>query len=114
MKTSADTTDDDRFSIDQIDQITEQLRLAISDGDGARVRGYLSEVHPADIALLLESVPPTERHFAWNGVPLDLAGEVLSELHEGVRDELIDHMDREHLLFAIRFLDVDDQVRLNK
>lgn len=112
MKTSADTNrlkaDDDRFSTDQIDLITEQLWIAIDDGDVARIRGYLSEVHPADIAQLLESLPPTERHVAWNGVPLDLAGEVLSELHEGVRDELIDHMDREHLVFAIRFLDVDD------
>jgi len=102
------TADDDRFSIDQIDEITAELLAAIDAGERVRIRSYLSEVHPADIAQLLESLPPQNRHSAWNEIPLDLAGEVLSELHEGVRDDLIDHMDRDQLVRAAGFLEADD------
>jgi len=100
--------DGDRFSIDQIDNITAQLLEAIDDGDRVRIRSYLSEVHPADIAQLLESLPPQNRHSAWNEVPLDVSGEVLSELHEGVRDELIDYMDQAQLVRAAGYLEADD------
>lgn len=100
--------DDDRFSIEQIDQIAAQLRFAINDGDRTSIRECLSDVYPADIAQLLESMPPASRLTAWNEVPMDLSGEVLSELHEGVRDDLVDHMDRQQLVFAARFLEVDD------
>ncbi len=100
--------DADRFSIEQIDQLGEQLRFAINDGDREGIRECLADVYPADIAQVLESMPPSSRLTAWHEVPLDLAGEVLSELHEGVRDDLIDHMDREQLVFATRFLEVDD------
>jgi magnesium transporter len=89
------------------------LRLAaiqalIADG---RLRGsdrMVNALHPAEIALLLESLPPTQRGLVWELVDRDLNGDVLVELSEEVRGELIDEMQPEELVAATEGLAVDD------
>jgi magnesium transporter len=58
--------------------------------------------------LLLESVPPRQRELVWEMVERDLEGDVLIELNEKVRQELIDSMEPGELVAATEGLEVDD------
>jgi magnesium transporter len=68
----------------------------------------VSALHPADIGNLLESIPPELRPNLWQAVAVKDRGEVLAELPEGVRRDLVRDMDPETLVQAVRELDVDD------
>lgn len=72
----------------------------------------LDELHAADIADLLEQISRNERKAlitVW-GVKLD--GAVLSELEEGVRDEIIAELPDHVLAQAVQELETDDVVYL--
>jgi magnesium transporter len=69
-----------------------------------RVRG----LHPADIANLLESLPPDDRMVVWGQLTALLAGHALVEVSPEVRGPLIEHTSRERLIEALRELDADD------
>ncbi|NDB16672.1 MAG: magnesium transporter, partial [Gammaproteobacteria bacterium] len=62
----------------------------------------------AEIALLLESVPPRQRELVWGMVDPELEGDVLVELNENVRQELIGEMATEELVAAAEGMELDD------
>ena len=89
----------------------DKLKLVLAALDHEHIeaaRAILAELHPADIGKFLESVPPAQRYALWALVRSDVAGEVLLEVAEGVRDDLIDKMDGAQLVAAARTMDVDD------
>ncbi|HEZ3804612.1 TPA: magnesium transporter, partial [Neisseria meningitidis] len=61
----------------------------------------LSELHPADVAAVLESLPPRERNIVWILVKPEDDGEVLLEVSDAVRETLIESMDKDELLAAV-------------
>ena len=68
----------------------------------------LSDLHPADIAYILEALPPEQRLAVWNLVRHEHEGDVRVDVSEGVRETLIDSMDREELVDAVEGLDTDE------
>ncbi|TAK54200.1 MAG: magnesium transporter [Gammaproteobacteria bacterium] len=68
----------------------------------------INGLHPAEIARLLESLPPARRELAWELVDRELDGDVLVELSEDARAGLIGDMNAEELVAAAEGLDVDD------
>lgn len=68
----------------------------------------VAALHPAEIALLLESLPPRRRLLAWELVEPGTQGDVLVELSEGVRSELLAGMQPDELVAATEGLAVDD------
>jgi magnesium transporter len=68
----------------------------------------VAAMHPAEIALLLESVPPHQRELVWSMVDPELEGDVLVELNENVRHELIGEMATEELVAAAEGMELDD------
>ena len=76
---------------------------ALEEGSNERVREILGILHPADIARILESIPPEERHPVWALVNVEIAGEVLLEVPEAVRHDLIAKMDASQLVIAAPF-----------
>jgi magnesium transporter len=68
----------------------------------------LNALEPAEIAHLLESMPPAERAAAWELVDGASGGEVLLYVTEEVRDDLLRDMDSAEILEATRELDTDD------
>jgi magnesium transporter len=84
------------------------IRAALAAG---RLRGadrMINGLHPAEIARLLESLPPARRELAWELVDRELDGDVLVELSEDARAGLIGDMNAEELVAAAEGLDVDD------
>lgn len=63
---------------------------------------------PADVAHLLEMLPPERRRLVWGVVSEDTAGDVLWEVTDHVADDLVANTDRERLLNILRRMDADD------
>ena len=68
----------------------------------------LHELHPADLATLLESLPQKERVIVWKLAEPEDDGDVLLEVSDAVRETLIESMDKEELLAAVEDMDADD------
>jgi magnesium transporter len=76
-----------------------------------RLRGadrMVDAMHPAETALLLESLPPAQRALVWELVDPGAQGDVLVELSEEVRSELLSGMQPDELVAAAEGLAVDD------
>jgi magnesium transporter len=99
---------DDALDAERVDRV----RAAVAAGDAGRVDALLDPLHAADIADLLEQIAPFERRALlalWSG---QIDGEVLSEIDEAIRDEVVEAMPAEVLAEAVRELDTDDVVDL--
>jgi len=86
----------------------ERLNEALESGTLRRVRSELNSMHPAEIADLLESLPPAQRDVVWELVDPENDGEVLVELNDEVRSKLVDGMEAEELVAATEGMDLDD------
>jgi magnesium transporter len=84
------------------------LREALAAGTMRQAHRMVNSLHPAEIALLLESLPPAQREIVWEFVDPELEGEVLVETSDNVRQALIDGMEAEELLAATEGMEVDD------
>ncbi len=74
----------------------------------AELRSKLDELHPADVAYILESLPLDQRLLVWDLVKAERDGEILLEVSDAVRETLIESMDSEELLAAAETLDTDE------
>jgi magnesium transporter len=74
----------------------------------AELQHRLDELHPADIAFILESLPLDDRLFLWNLVKAERDGEILLEVSDAVRESLIETMDTQELKAAAESLDADE------
>ena len=72
------------------------------------LREICEKLHPSDIAWVLEALPLDERLALWNFVKSERDGEILIEVNDGVRETLIDAMDRDELVDAVETLDTDE------
>lgn len=68
----------------------------------------INSLHPAEIASLIESLPPAKREIVWEFLDPELEGDVLIELNDEVRAELIGGMDADELIAATEGMEVDD------
>ncbi len=89
---------------DQLTQVSELLHLERRD----ELREQLAQLHPADIADILEGLPLEERLAVWKLVRVDQDGEILLEVGDAVRESLIDDMDEQEILAAIEPMEADD------
>ena len=67
----------------------------------------LDAMHPADIAYVLEALPPDDRLLVWDLVRADRDGEILLEVSDAVRESLIESMEPKELVAAVEQLDAD-------
>ena len=84
------------------------LRGMLEQGSMRHGQRMINSLHPAEIASLLESLPPRQREIVWEFVAPEIEGDVLLELNEEVRNELIGGMDAEELLAVTEGMEVDD------
>lgn len=68
----------------------------------------LDQLHPADIAHILEALPLEDRLLIWSMVKTDRDGEVLLETSDAVRATLITDMGNQELVAATEYLDADE------
>ena len=98
--------DDDALDHARVDAVLE----AVDAGDAARVTALLEPLHAADIADLLEQIGAADRGALlalWSG---EFDGDVLSELSDAIREEVMDALPPAVVAGALRELESDDLV----
>ncbi len=89
----------------------EHLRLLsgnLDSGELSQIKQQLNDLHPAEIANLLESLPLHNRRIVWELTNPDYAGDILVEVNDEVRLGLIEQTDKEDLIAAVGSLETDD------
>ncbi len=89
-----------------------RIRTALTAEDTAELEALLAPLHPADIADLLEQVNGNDRRTLVSLGAAAIDGDVLSELDETLREEVIEELAPEALAEAVRDLETDDVVDL--
>ena len=96
----------------EVEDLQQNLR-AVQDKlarkhDPAALRADLDQLHPADVAYILEALPLEERLLAWDLLKAEREGEILLELSDAVRESLIATMDSRELVAAAETLEADE------
>ncbi len=110
MAEPQESTEEEAFGITE--GLLSDVMEAVSRGEGRTVDAILEPLHPADIAHLLEQIDTRERRdllAVWSD---RVDGEVLSELDDHLREEVIGQLAPAELAEAVRNLDSDDVVDL--
>ena len=92
--------------------LVDAVREVVEQGSQQQLISLLEPLHEADIADILEQISPSEREAMLVLWGRELDGGVLSELEEGVRDEVLRDLPDDLLAEAVRDLDTDDVVYL--
>lgn len=94
----------------QIQDLAERLLPYYAQPDVEQNSDYiqlvelLHDLHPADMAAVLESLPLQERVLVWKLAQPEDDGEVLLEVSDSVRETLIETMGKEELIAAVEDL----------
>ena len=102
------TESDFQLSRQDLDAISK----AIDDGDSGALDALLDPVHAADIADLIEQLTPQRRREFLQLYSGEIDGDILTEIDESIREEVIEQLPRAVLAEAVREMDSDDVVDL--
>src|SRR5690554_851919 len=72
------------------------------------IKAIVNDLHPADIAFILESLPVQERQAVWQLVSAEHDADVLLEVDDWARESLIESMDHQDLIAATGTMDADE------
>ena len=93
-------------------QFVREVLDAVADGDDESARALVAELHPADIADLIELTPGDERDDLIEALAGIVDADVYAELNDHVREDVIDEMGPQQLADLAAQLDTDDAVAL--
>jgi magnesium transporter len=99
------------LSTEEEQQPHQRLQIfsrVLESGTLMQVRRMLNGLYPAEIAHLLESLPPEKREFIWELVEPDLQGDVLLEVNDDIRERLIKQIETTELLAMTEGFEADD------
>ncbi|CAM5440738.1 magnesium transporter [Eoetvoesiella caeni] len=72
------------------------------------IKAIVNDLHPSDIAFILESLPVVERQAVWQLVNAEHDADVLLEVDDWARESLIESMDHQDLVAATGTMDADE------
>jgi magnesium transporter len=94
------------FDLDKTD--VSKIKLALS-GDDQQLQFILEEYHASEIAILFESITPEDRQRIINLLEVEIASEVISEMHEESHpEELLLQLHPDKRTEIVEELDYDD------
>ena len=91
-----------------VDEKHALIKNLVSKKNISSLESLLGDLHPADIADILESLPVQKRLVLWDLVKTANEGDILIEVSDSVRQTLIDDMDSTELLAAAEQLETDE------
>lgn len=89
-------------------EFVQEIQDALEANEIRRVRAFLTELHPSEVADLLESLPGPVRSELWVHIDSDIEGDVLSHAGTAVRNSLLEDMAPAEVAQATSQLDSDD------
>ena len=100
------------FSENSLDNSSDEkhglIKNLVSKKNISSLEALLDDLHPADIADILESLPVQKRLVLWDLVKSENEGDILIEVSDSVRQTLIADMDSTELLAAAEQLETDE------
>ncbi|MDB2589780.1 magnesium transporter [Candidatus Thioglobus sp.] len=90
------------------EECLQRLMISLEASLYEEATSQLSELHSAEIARLLESVPPKDRIKLWLNIDSATQGDILKDLNEDVLSQLFSEMSVEGIVKATEGLDMDD------
>ena len=109
-QSGTDTAREDVYELDS--KRVAAILFAVDAGDRERLIALMEPLHAADIADLLEQINAYDRGQLIRLYGKEFDGEILSELDEGIREDVIGTLLPEVLAEAVRELESDDVVDL--
>jgi magnesium transporter len=100
--------EDDRLKPEFVTSVLE--RVEAGDAEGARM--LVGPLHPADVADLFELVDPDDRRALAAALSDLLDGDVLAEMNDHVREELIDELEPHQVAGYAGEMETDDAVAM--
>ncbi|MFL6563992.1 MAG: magnesium transporter [Burkholderiales bacterium] len=98
-----------RLETEELQQNLSEVQALLRDSERpGELRVKLDALHPADIAYILEALPPEERLRVWDLVKADRDGDILVEVSDAVRESLIASMNSAELVAAAETLEADE------
>jgi magnesium transporter len=98
-----------RLETEELQQNLSEVQALLRDRERpGDLRAKLDALHPADIAYILEALPPEERLRVWDLVKADRDGDILVEVSDAVRESLIASMNSAELVAAAETLEADE------
>ena len=88
--------------------LLQKISISIEENDYQQIDQLLQDLHPAEIAHIIETLSQKEREIIWQRIPTEFEGEVLVNLNETVRSHFIKTMEPSALLAATESLETDD------
>ena len=93
-------------------EFVEAVREALGEDADTDVRDLVEPLHPADIADLFEILPREDRPALARGIADLMSGEVISEMNDYVRDDLLESLPPDAVAGIAEQLETDDAVAL--
>ena len=88
------------------------IEAALESDDEGEIRALVKPLHPADIADLFEQISSERRAQLAVALGTDLNADVLAELNDWVRDEVVGELPAAQVAEAVSEMDTDDAVAL--
>ena len=88
------------------------IETALESDDEGEIRALVKPLHPADIADLFEQISSERRAQLAVALGADLNADVLAELNDWVRDEVVGELPAAQVAEAVSEMDTDDAVAL--
>ncbi len=88
--------------------VIDSLHEALAQNDHELARSVVAELHPSEIADVIESLPSRARDNVWHLINPAQEGDVLSHLQDSVRSEFLEQIPPDKLADATKNLDADD------
>jgi magnesium transporter len=119
--TRPETEEDDRPRVETADEeelygpseeLLENVAAALAEGDIPQVETLIEDLHPADVADLIEHLEPDERKLFVDITRHVIEPETISHLEETVREEVVEQLGPEGVAEVVSGLDTDDAVEL--
>ena len=85
-----------------------KLKNRLVSGKIVASKNILNNLHPSELARLIESMPLNERAIIWEMIDQKIEGEILVEVSDEVRDGLLAKMDTNELITAVEGMALDD------
>lgn len=94
------------------EELLENVSAALAEGDIPQVEALIEDLHPADVADLIEHLEPDERKLFVEITRHVIEAETISHLDETVRDEIVEQLGPRAVAEVVGELDTDDAVEL--
>lgn len=94
------------------EELLENVSAALAEGDIPQVEALIEDLHPADVADLIEHLEPEERKLFVEITRHVIEPETISHLEETVREEVVEQLGPAAVAEVVSELDTDDAVEL--